>query len=318
MKVIEHIERADKPIISIEIIPPRRGGSFELIDRAIASILPFKPSFIDVTSHSAEVVWDEQPDGTYKRVVKRKSPGTFGICAAIKYKYDIDPVPHILCSGFTREETEDALIELNYLGVENLLLIRGDSKYDKPVAEGKSVNQYALNLVEQVTAMNRGCYLDKLMDAAATDFCIGVAAYPEKHFQSPNLKFDIEILKKKQDAGAHYAITQMFFDNRRYFDFVEKCREAGITIPIIPGLKIITLKKHLQSLPAAFHVSFPEDFVDDIVNAKNDAQVREIGLDFALKQALDLLDKGVKHLHYYVMLNANPFIELMQRLKKKI
>ena len=318
MKVIEHIERATAPFVSLEIIPPKRGGSFGQIDRAIASILPYKPPFIDVTSHSAEVIWDEQADGTFKRVVKRKSPGTFGICAAIKYKYNIDPVPHILCAGFTREETEDALIELNYLGVENLLLIRGDAKYDKPVAEGKSVNRYAVNLVEQVASMNRGCYLDKLMDAVPTDFCIGVAAYPEKHFQSPNLKFDVEVLKRKQDAGAHYAVTQMFFDNRHYFDYVEKCRSAGITIPIIPGLKIITLKKHLQGLPAAFYVNFPEEFVDALMSAKDDAQARKIGLDFAYNQALDLLDKGVKHLHYYVMLNSNPFIELMERLKKKL
>jgi len=203
MKVIEHLERAANPFISVEIIPPRRGSNIHKIYNAIESIMPYQPAYIDVTSHAAEVIWEELPGGAYRRKVVRKSPGTFGLCAVIKYKFNVDPVPHILCSGFTREETEDALIELNYLGVENLLLIRGDEKYTKPLPDGKTVNKYAGDLVQQIGDMNNGKYLGDLIDAEPTNFCIGVAAYPEKHIESPNLAFDLNILKQKQDNGAH-------------------------------------------------------------------------------------------------------------------
>lgn len=318
MKVTEHLDRATNPLVSVEIIPPKRGADFHKIQEAIESTLPFQPPFIDVTSHSAEVMWEEMPDGTYKKRVKRKSPGTFGLCAAIKYKYGIDPVPHILCRGFTREETEDALIELNYLGVENLLLIRGDAKYDKPIREGRSANHYAMDLVKQVNAMNHGQYLDDLIDAHPTDFCLGVAAYPEKHFEAPNLNFDIDILKQKQDAGAHYAVTQLFYDNQVYFDFVEKARAAGVTIPILPGLKILTSYQHLTSIPKVFMINFPEELVDRLLLVKDDPRkVRQVGIEWALKQSVELLEYGTKNLHYYIMQNTSPFVELMEMLRKK-
>ncbi len=314
MQVIEHLAQATRPFVSVEIIPPRRGGNVQQIYKAVESIIPFRPPFIDVTSHAAEVIWEEMPDGSFKRRVKRKSPGTFGLCAAIKYKFNIDPVPHILCNGFTREETEDALIELNYLGVENVLIIRGDSDYRKPIAEGKTVNPYASDLVQQVADMNRGKYLDTLIDALPARFCIGVAAYPEKHFQAPNLAFDIENLKRKQQAGAHYAVTQLFYDNRRYFEFVEQARAAGVTIPILPGLKILTKRSHLNVIPSTFFITMPDELVERVMHAKDDAAVAEVGIEWAYRQSIELLERGAPSLHYYIMQYTSPFVRLMQRL----
>lgn len=316
MKVTEFISQAENPLISVEIIPPARGGSFAKLKQAIDSILPFKPPFIDVTSHSAEVMWLENPDGTFKRVVKRKSPGTFGICAAIKYKYNVEPVPHLLCAGFTREETEDALIELNYLGVENVLAIKGDSKFKKLVQDGRTVNAHATDLVHQLNDMNHGRYLDKLEDSMPTDFCVGVSAYPEKHFESPNLAFDINVLLEKQKAGAHYAVSQMFFDNRHYYSYVEKARAAGVTIPILPGLKILATKGQLNTIPSAFHIDFPEELTERLVAAKDNKEVLEVGIDWAYQQAVDLLSHNAPLLHFYVMQNTTPFVTLMDRLKK--
>jgi methylenetetrahydrofolate reductase (NADPH) len=318
MKVIEHILNAKKPLISLEIIPPKRGGNIHQIHRAIESILPYDPPFINVTSHSAEVIWEEMKNGTYRRIVKRKSPGTFGLCAAIKYKYNIDPVPHLLCAGFTREETEDALIELNYLGVENLLVIRGDIKYEKPTPDGRSVNRYAVDLVSQITDMNNGKYLDELIDAQPTDFCIGVAAYPEKHFESPNLAYDIDILKKKQEAGAHYAVCQMFFNNEYYFNYVAKARAHGVTIPIVPGLKIITSRQQILRLPKAFHIELPQELVLQIMKADSDKEVKEIGIEWAYRQAINLLENNVNILHFYIMQNTETFLTLMSKLKKQL
>lgn len=319
MKVTEHLASSGKPCISVEIIPPRRGGNVQQIHQAIETILPFNPPFIDVTSHAAEVIWEEMPDGTFKKRVKRKSPGTFGLCAAIKYKYNIDPVPHILCAGFSKEETEDALIELNYLGVENLLCIKGDNIYQRPVPEGKTANTFALDLVQQVNAMNHGRYLDEnLIDAAYTDFCIGVSCYPEKHFEAPNLKSDILNLKNKVDGGAHYAVSQMFFDNSKYFEYVALAREAGVTVPIIPGLKILTSKKQLTSIPKVFYINLPDELVDRVMACKDDKEVQQVGVDWAYQQSLDLLEKGAPSLHFYIMQNTGPFLALMEKLSKKL
>jgi len=319
MKVTEHLANSAKPCISVEIIPPRRGGNVQQIHQAIETILPFNPPFIDVTSHAAEVIWEEMPDGSFKKRVKRKSPGTFGLCAAIKYKYNIDPVPHILCAGFSKEETEDALIELNYLGVENLLCIKGDNAYQRPVPEGKTANTFALDLVQQVNGMNQGKYLDEnLIDAAKTDFCIGVSCYPEKHFEAPNLKFDIQNLKNKVDSGAHYAVSQMFFDNSKYFEFVEQAKEAGIQVPIIPGLKILTSKKQLTSIPKVFYINFPEELVERVMACKDDKEVKVVGIDWAYQQSLDLLEKGAPSLHFYIMQHTGPFLALMEKLSKKL
>lgn len=315
MHIAEILAYESGPFISVEIIPPRRGGSVQQVHAAVESLLPHRPRYINITSHAAEVVWQEQPDGTFRRRVKRRSPGTFGLCAVIKYKYGIEPVPHLLCHGFTREETEDALIELHYLGVENVMALQGEEKYARPPRADRTVNHYAVELVEQIMNMNKGRYLDELTDAQPTNFCVGVAAYPEKHYQAPNLAFDIANLKRKQDAGASYAITQMFFDNPLYYDFLEKARAAGIHIPIIPGLKILTKKEHLYSLPRSFHISIPEPLAHAITNAQNDAEVLEIGLEWAYHQAMDLLAHGVKNLHFYTMLYTKPLLRLMQRLK---
>ncbi|MCS6789751.1 MAG: methylenetetrahydrofolate reductase [Bacteroidia bacterium] len=315
MHVLELIHRENSPFISVEIIPPKRGGRIQQVYDAVESLLPYRPRYINITSHAAEVIWQEQADGVFRRRVKRRSPGTFGLCAVIKYKYHIEPVPHLLCHGFTREETEDALIELRYLGVENVLALQGEEKYAKPPRPDRTVNHYAVELVEQISAMNQGRYLDEITDAEPTNFCIGVAAYPEKHYQSPNLSFDLLNLKRKQDAGASYAITQMFFDNRFYYEFLHRARETGIHIPIIPGIKILTKREHIYSLPRAFHITLPEPLVSAVMAAKDDKEVLEIGLEWAYHQAVELLAHGVKNLHFYTMLYTRPLIRLMEKLK---
>ena len=318
MHVVDHLNQAKNPTVSVEIIPPKRGRNIQKLHEAIESILPFKPPFIDVTSHAAEVVWEERNDGTYKRKVKRKSPGTFGLCAAIKYKYNLEPVPHILCGGFTREETEDALIELNYLGIENILAIRGDKQSFRKIPQDRTTNNYAIDLVKQIDCMNQGKYIDELIDAAKTSFCIGVAYYPEKHFESPNIRFGLDLLKKKEAAGAHYGVAQMFYDNQKYFAYVQKARAYGIKMPLIPGLKIITSKKHLTRLPSIFHIDLPEELCDRMMAAKNRQEEIQVGIDWAYKQSMELLDKGVPYLHFYIMQNTSPFIKLMNKLKKKL
>lgn len=317
MKVIEHLAQAKSPVISIEIIPPRRGGSIAKIHKVLDAVAPFKPPFIDVTSHAADVIWEEMPDGTFKKRIKRKSPGTFGLCAAIKFKYNIDPVPHILCDGFSREETEDALIELNYLGIENLLAIKGDAKFKKPIRSDRSANVYASDLVDQINNMNQGAYLGELIDADPTDFCVGVSCYPEKHFEAPNLKFDIEILKKKQDLGAHYAVSQMFFDNQKFFEYVRMAREAGVTIPIIPGLKILTNKRQLVSVPRVFHVDFPEELCDRMMATNTKEEAAKVGTEWAFKQAIELMEAGHPCVHFYILQKTGPFVQLMNMLKKE-
>lgn len=280
--------------------------------------MPFNPPYIDVTSHAADVIYEETKDGSFVKRVKRKSPGTMGICAALMYKFDIDPVPHLLCSGFTREETEDMLIELNYLGVDNVLLLRGDSKTLKKPGPERTVNKYATDLVDQVKKMNEGVYLGELIDAEPTDFCIGVSAYPEKHFEAPSLDYDIHKLLLKQEAGAEYAVTQMFFDNKKFYAFVDKARKAGVTIPIIPGMKILTRKTHLHRIPGIFHCDFPEELVKDIDDAADNKEVLKVGVDWAYKQSLDLIANGYNNLHFYVMQYTKPFRLLMDRLSKEI
>ncbi len=315
MKVTEHLNNAKDPLISFEIIPLQRGGDINLLFNIVDVLMKFNPPFIDVTSHSSEVHFEETPNGIRKKV-KRKRPGTIGISVAIKNKYNVDTVPHILCNGFTREETEDALIELNYLGIENVLAVRGDDiGYKKPVPEGRTSNIYALDLVKQVVDMNKGRYLEEdLLDAAPTNFCIGVGGYPEKHFESPNLKSDIKLAKEKVNAGADYIVTQMFYDNRYYFEFLKKCREDGITVPIIPGLKILTGKKQLNSIPKTFYVEIPEGLSSEISEAKPE-HVVDIGVEWTAKQCEELLNEGIPSLHFYIMQNAKPIQKLFERLK---
>lgn len=315
MKVVEHLANATRPLVSVEIIPPRRGGDVQRIYDAVRSIMPFDPPFIDITSHAAEAVWDELPDGTWRRRVTRKAPGTFGLCAAIKYRFNVDPVPHVLCNGFTREETEDALIELNYLGIENVLVIRGDAE-PRPPTEGRTANESGLDLVRQVTARNRGVYLEELLESTPTDFCVGVAAYPEKHIEAPNLDWDIGVLLEKQKAGAHYAVTQIFYDNELYFRFLKACRDRDVTIPIVPGLKILTRREQLQVVPKFFGVTVPERLVEEIV-ASPPEQVVDVGVRWALEQTRELFDRGVPSVHFYVMQNTRPFVAMMELLQRE-
>lgn len=315
MKVIEHYEKAKEPLISFEIIPPKRGGSIKQVFDSLDKVMKFNPPFIDVTSHAAEVYYEEQSDGTLKQYVKRKRPGTIGLCAAIKHRYGVDPVPHIVCKGFTKEETEDALIELNYLGIENVLAIRGDSERPKKVDKNRSINEYAVDLVQQIVKMNHGDYLEQLIDAVPTNFCVGVGGYPEKHIEAPNLDWDVQRLKEKVDAGANYIVTQMFFDNQAYFKFVEKCRAAGITVPIIPGLKVITSKRHLTSLPKTFLVNIPNELADAV--SSDPENVKSIGIEWARKQCEELLEYGVPGLHFYIMANPGPVIDVIDKLPVK-
>lgn len=315
MKVIEHLERAKSPLISYEIVPLPRGGDIRLLFEIIDGLIAFNPPFIDVTSHAAEIYYEETKDGIRKKT-KRKKPGTIGISVAIKNKYNIDTVPHILCLGFTREETEDALIELNYLGIENVLAVRGDDKGNsKPVPKDKTVNCYAHDLVGQIVDMNNGKYLDEdLLDATPTDFCIGVGGYPEKHFESPNLKSDLAYLKKKVDAGADYIVTQMFFDNKYYYKFVDDCRKAGINVPIIPGLKVLSSKKHLNNIPKNFFVEIPDELAEEIDKAKTE-HISDIGIEWSIKQCEDLLNNGVPAIHFYIMQYIKPIQKVLDRIK---
>ena len=315
MKVTEHLANAKNPLISYEIIPPRRGGDIQQLFSIVDELIKHNPPFIDVTSHAAEVQYNETPSGISKKI-KRKRPGTIGISVAIKNKYNIDTVPHILCRGFTKEETEDALIELNYLGIENVLAIRGDDTgYSKPIPQGRSSNENSVELIEQIQCMNSGKYLEEdLLDASKTNFCIGIGGYPEKHFESPNLKLDVSVTKKKIETGAHYIVTQMCFNNKHYFDYVEKCRAEGITVPIIPGLKIITNKNHLNALPKNFHIDIPEDLSHEIFEAKNE-HVLDIGVEWAAKQVEELLNNGAPAIHFYIMQYIKPIKLLFKKLK---
>ncbi len=315
MKVIDHLNKAKEPLISFELIPPKRGGDIKRVLAVLDEITKYNPPFIDITSHAAEVIYEETPGGI-RKTVKRKRPGTLGICALIQNKFNVDAVPHILVKGFTREETEDFLIELNYLGIDNVLAIRGDdSGYEKPIPLGRSTNRTTKDLVNQIIDMNHAKYLeDSLLDPKPTNYCVGVGGYPEKHFEAPNLSADIRFVKDKINAGAEYVVTQMFYDNKFYFDFLDKCRKEEINVPIIPGLKILTSKTQLHSIPKNFHVTVPDELADEVYAAKSE-DVMEIGVRWAEKQVEDLLNKNVPSVHFYVMLNSKPIKMLFERLK---
>jgi len=316
MKVIEHLEKAKNKLISFEIIPPKRGGNVKMLLQALEDLVKFNPPFIDITSHAAEVIYEETPSGDFRMKVKRKRPGTLGICALIQNKYNIDAVPHVICQGFTKEETEDFLIELHYLGIENVLAIRGDDNgFRKPVKFGRSTNRYAAQLVQQISDMNKGKYLeDSLLDAEPMNFGIGIGGYPEKHFEAPNLKTDINFTKEKIKAGGEYIVTQMFYDNKSFFNYLDLCRISGVDIPIIPGLKIITSKNQLSTLPSNFYVDIPTELSDEI-NSASPKHAAEIGIDWAFKQSEELLNsKYVPAIHFYVMQNTSPIKKLMKKL----
>ncbi len=317
MKVIDHINKSKgTTLFSVEILPPLKGKSIQSIYNILEPIMHFQPSFVDVTYHREEYVYKKRENGLLEKFSIRKRPGTVSICAAIMNHFDVDPVPHMICGGFSREETENALIELNYLGIDNLLLIRGDAiKSESAFESHKNGHNYAIDLVKQVTSMNHGVYLDEeLQEVASSNFCIGVAGYPEKHFEAPNLKSDLKFLKSKIDAGGEYIVTQMFFDNKKYFEFVEKCREAEITVPIIPGLKPVSTLKQCSTLPKIFHVDIPEELADAIEKCSTDKDVKETGIEWCIEQSKELKKAGVPCLHYYTMGNA----EMTCRIAEKV
>lgn len=304
MKVIEHIDNAKgKTQFSFEILPPLKGQNIQTIFESIDPLMEFKPPFIDVTYHREEYTYKELPNGLLEKQVVRKRPGTVGICAAIQNKYKVDAIPHILCGGFNKEDTENFLIDLHFLGIDNVVALRGDAvkseTYFTPELNGHA---YAVDLVKQIDAMNHGQYIDdSIENTATTDFCIGVAGYPEKHMEAPSLDSDLHFLKKKVEAGASYVVTQMFFDNQKYFSFVDKCRQAGIEVPIIPGLKPMATAKQLNLIPHRFHVDLPEPLIKEVIKCKDNKQVRQVGIEWCIDQSKELIDFGVPFLHYYSM-----------------
>lgn len=303
MKVIDHIRQAKDTLVSFEILPPLKGKTINSIYEHLDPLMEFKPSFINVTYHRSEHVFKKKADGTFDKVEVRKRPGTVGICAAIMNHYKVDAVPHLICGGFNKRETEDALIDLNFIGVDNVLVLRGDAAKNETVFEPEpGGNKFALDLMKQVVNLNTGIYLEEdIRDGFRTNFCIGVAGYPEKHFEAPNLATDLAFLKAKVAAGADYVVTQMFFDNQKYFDFVKACREEEINIPIIPGLKPITNKKQLSVIPRTFHVDIPSDLSNALMQCKTDADVEKVGTEWLLYQSQDLKKAGVPVLHYYTL-----------------
>ncbi|PUZ26529.1 5,10-methylenetetrahydrofolate reductase (NAD(P)) [Chitinophaga costaii] len=306
MKITEHIANAAQSrqtLVSFEILPPLKGKSIESTYEHLDPLMEFKPPYVNVTYHRSEHMFKKRPDGSFEKVEIRKRPGTVGICAALMNHYKIDAVPHLICGGFTREETENALIDLAYLGVDNVLVLRGDAPKNESFFEAEpGGHRYAIDLLEQVANMNNGIYLEKdLQGGVKTKFCIGVAGYPEKHAEAPNLQSDLAYLKKKVDAGAEYVVTQMFFDNQKYFDFVKRCREAGINIPIIPGLKPLTSKKQLNLLPPIFNVDIPTELASEMMKAKSDKDAEQIGTEWLINQSKELKKFGVPVLHYYTL-----------------
>ncbi|MGB3182492.1 MAG: methylenetetrahydrofolate reductase [NAD(P)H] [Cyclobacteriaceae bacterium] len=317
MKVTDFIRnRGKKTLFSFEILPPLKGENIQNIFNHIDPLMDFDPPFIDVTYHREEYIYKKRENGLLEKRAVRKRPGTVGICAAIKNRYKVEPVPHIICGGFTKEETENALIDLNFLGINNVLVLRGDPIKTEgnfvPEADG---HHYATDLLEQVYNMNDGIYLNDTMENANhTDFCIGVAGYPEKHFEAPNIKSDLRWLKKKIDMGADYIVTQMFFDNEKYFKFVKDCRDQGINVPIIPGLKPITTKRHMNILPSIFHIDIPEELADEVEKCKDNAAARQVGVEWAIKQSKELMEFGVPVLHYYSMGKSDTILKVAQQL----
>ena len=303
MKVIDHIKNATAPLVSFEILPPLKGKTISSIYDHLNPLMEFKPAFINVTYHRSETMFKKKTDGTFEKVEVRKRPGTVGICAAIMNHYRVDAVPHLICGGFAKRETEDALIDLNFLGIDNVLVLRGDAAKNESSFEPEpDGHRYAIDLLKQVVCLNNGVYLEEdIKNGGKTNFCIGVAGYPEKHFEAPNLDTDLMYLKAKVDAGAEYITTQMFFDNQKYFDFVKACREHDIHVPVIPGLKPLTSLKQLNMLPKIFHVDLPTDLSSAIMRCKTDAEVAEVGTEWLIHQSRELKKANVPVLHYYTL-----------------
>jgi len=314
MKVTEHIAKAKSTVFSFEILPPLKGQNIKALFKNIEPLMEFKPPFIDVTYHREEYIYKDKGNGLLEKRTTRKRPGTVGICAAIKNRFDVDTVPHIICGGFSKEETENALIDLDFLGIDSVLVLRGDPiKSEAKFIPDPNGHPYAINLMEQVVNMNNGKYIDEeLQSATPTDFCIGVAGYPEKHFEAPSMKSDLKILKQKVEKGAEYVVTQMFFDNQKYFEFVKLCRAEGINIPIIPGLKPITSLKQMSALPRTFYLDLPDALVDELEKCKDNAAAKEVGIEWCIQQSKELIDFGAPCLHYYSMGKSDPIHKIAE------
>jgi methylenetetrahydrofolate reductase (NADPH) len=303
VKVTEHIEKAKGTLFSFEVLPSLKGKDIQDLYDGIEPLMEFNPSFINVTYHREEFIFKKLNNGLHDKIAARKRPGTVSICAAIKYKYGVDTVPHLICGGFTRDETELALIDMQYLGMDNVLALRGDPvKGEGHFTPEKDGHAYASTLVKQISQMNSGHYIDdEIVEGIPTDFCIGVAGYPEKHFEAQNMKTDLRFLKEKVDAGAHYIVTQLFFDNQKFFRFVENCRKAGINVPIIPGIKPITTLKHISFLPKTFHIDMPEPLADELEKCKSNQDVMRVGIEWGIEQTKELIKFGVPCVHFYTM-----------------
>ena len=302
MKVVEYIANRKKTIFSFEIIPPLKGKGIEDLCAGIDPLMEFNPPFINVTYHREEYEYKKMGNGLLKKVSIRKRPGTVGICAALMNRYKVDAIPHIICGGFTKEETESALIDLKFLGVDNILALRGDPmKNESAFVPTQGGNAYALDLIEQINEMNNGQYLYEETKNSPSNFCIGTAGYPEKHFEAMNLSTDMKHLKKKVDAGAEFIVTQLFYDNKKFFDFVKKCREIGIKVPIIPGIKPITNLRHLSFIPKFFHVNFPESFSNELEKCKTDEEIKRVGIEWTTEQCKELIKADIPVIHFYTM-----------------
>ncbi|QQT27320.1 methylenetetrahydrofolate reductase [Sphingobacterium spiritivorum] len=317
MKIIDHIQNAKgKTLFSFELLPPAKGQSIQSIYKTMDEMMEFKPPFIDVTYHREDYLYKEHANGLLERISYRKRPGTVAICAAIMNKYKVDAVPHLICGGFTKEETENALIDLNFLGIDNVLVLRGDARRgDADFIPTEGGHSFATDLLQQVSNMNQGRYLHEDVETSEkTNFCIGVAGYPEKHFESPNFNTDFKFLKKKIEMGAEFIVTQMFFNVQKYKDFVTKCREHDINVPIIPGLKPITSKKQLVTLPRVFHLDIPEELSEAIADCHSNADVRQVGHEWLVQQCKELIDFGAPVLHFYTMSNPGPTKKIVEQL----
>lgn len=316
MKVTDYLDKNQgKTFFSFEILPPLKGGSIQDIFNILDPLMEFKPPFIDVTYHREEYIYQRDESGYYQKIAIRKRPGTVGICASIMHRYGVEAIPHLICGGFTKIETENALIDLQFLGIKNVLVLRGDHrKFEDRFIPDEGGHSYAIDLVRQIDAMNRGIYLDpNVENGTKTDFCVGVAGYPEKHFEAPNLYFDIQRLKEKVEAGASYVVTQMFFDNTKFFDFVRLCRESGIQVPIIPGIKPLTSFAQLHSIPRKFYINFPNDLIIEIEKTK-DRHIREIGIEWCIHQSKELIKAKIPCIHYYTMGDTKTIKEVLDKI----
>jgi methylenetetrahydrofolate reductase (NADPH) len=316
MKVTEHIANAKDTLISFEVLPPLKGKGIDALYKHLDPLMAFRPAYINVTYHRSEHVFKKKPDGNFEKVIVRKRPGTEAICAAIMNRYEVDTVPHLICGGFSLHDTEDALLTLSYLGIDNVLVLRGDAARNESIFEPEpGGHKYASELLQQVANLNAGIYLeDELKGTIKTDFCIGVAGYPEKHFEAPNMQTDLEYLKRKVEAGADYIVTQMFFNNKDFFDFVTACRAIDIQVPIIPGLKPLTTRKQLTMLPKTFHIDLPEALSNEVLKCKSDEEAEQVGIEWLLEQSKELKKNGVPVLHYYTVGKPDAVATVVKKL----